>query len=99
MDPNVRPVGRPRTRELPERYDAPEAVAARRRYMAEYKRVNAEHLKAYYKQWRLDHKPQMLEANRAYHARARAKRLAAEAQAREGVVAPLTDTDISAVVD
>ena len=73
----ARPVGRPRTRQLPDGYDSPDAVAARRAYMIAYKAANAEHLRAYYRQWRLEHKPQMLEANRQYHARkAQARRLA-----------------------
>ena len=73
----ARPVGRPRTRQVPEGYDSAEAVAARRAYMQQYKAANAEHLRAYYRQWRLEHKPQMLEANRQYHARkAQARRLA-----------------------
>ena len=58
MDSNIaRPVGRPRTRPIhPQGYDSQESVAARRAYMQAYKVENAEHLKAYYKQWRLDHK-------------------------------------------
>ena len=96
MDSNIaRPVGRPRTRPIhPQGYDSPESVAARRAYMQAYKVENAEHLKAYYKQWRLDHKPQMLEANRQYHARkAQAKRLAREeAGVRE---APNAETSVA----
>ena len=101
MDPNIsRPVGRPRTRPIhPQGYDSPEAVAARRQYMAAYKAANSEHLKAYYKQWRLDHKPQMLEANRQYHARkAIAKRLATDLErSREGATEAL-NAETSAVV-
>ena len=99
MDPNVaRPVGRPRTRQIhPEGYDSPESVAARRQYMAAYKAANADHLKAYYRRWRLDHKPEMLEANRQYHARkANAKRLARE-EAGAGVTeAPNAETSVVA---
>ena len=84
----ARPVGRPRTRQLPDGYDAADAVAARRAYMIAYKAANAEHLKAYYRQWRLEHKPQMLEANRQYHARkAQARRATALERSGEGAPA------------
>ena len=101
MDPNIaRPVGRPRTRPIhPQGYDSPEAVAARRLYMAAYKAANADHLKAYYRQWRLDHKPQMLEAHRAYHARrAQAKRLATDLERSRKGATEVLNTGTSVVV-
>ena len=78
----ARPVGRPATREArPANYYSPEAVAKRQAYMIAYKLANKEHLKAYYKEWRLAHRDQMNQSNRDYTARlAQAKRLAREAQ-------------------
>lgn len=88
--PPARPVGRPRTRvERPEGYDSPEAVQARREYMAMYKTENKERLLAYYRNWKETHREQSRASNREYTARVRqARRLAkAQASALEGTVA------------
>ena len=81
----ARPVGRPATREVrPANYYTPEAVAKRQAYLMAYKIANREHLKAYYKEWRLANRDKMNQANREYKARvAQAKRLAREAQGTE----------------
>ena len=79
--PPARPVGRPRTRtERPAEYDSPEAVQARKEYMAAYKLANKERLLNYYRTWKETHREEARASNRAYMARVRqARRLAVEA--------------------
>ena len=90
--PPARPVGRPRTRpNIPAEYDSPEAQAARRDYMTRYKEANHEHLKAYYKTWRSEHRDQMRQANREYVARCRLAKARAK-EAAEGATVGLENS-------
>ena len=77
MAETARPVGRPRTSPAPDGYYEPDAVAARRAYMVEYKARNAENLKTYYKAWRAAHPEKHMQYNREWAARDRARRAAA----------------------
>ena len=87
-EPAARPVGRPRTSPAAEGYYAPDAVAARRAYMAAYKAANAEGLKTYYRAWRAANPEKHRQYNREWTARDRARRQGANLPPARAVEEP-----------